>query len=490
MNRKFLILTSFIFLSFVLFGGGIVTNTNQSASWVRMPSRNASLDIDATYFNPAGLTSLKDGFHISLNYQCVFQDKDIETTYQYLNESTFKYEGDVFVPFFPSFYGVWKKNKLAVSFGFNPVGGGGGAVYKDGLGSFETNIANIVPMLQSSLAPLDAGIAALTGNNPGFANIDGYQADINFEGTSIYLGYQMGVSYKLFDMLSVFAGARYITAKNTYDGYMRNILINAPTSYGGSQTAGNYLRLVAGTPGLDASTVATLTGRASYLDVATANVEVDVEQKGTGITPLIGVNLSFSERLNIGIKYEFITKIELETTVHDEKGGGIFVQDSVVRCDLPGMLSLGVGFKALPKLNTAFSFNYYQDRSANYGRTVEGVQVDNDDVIDNNYFEVALGFEYNLSEKLMLSLGWLLAKTGVSKEYQNDMSYSLTSNSIGGGVKYSLNEKLNINISAFNSFYNQQKVDYSVDLSGNSIPAQNNYIKTNLIFSLGVDYNF
>ena len=42
-------------------GGGLLTNYNQSAQYVRMLSRNASLDIDGVFYNPAGLTSLRMG---------------------------------------------------------------------------------------------------------------------------------------------------------------------------------------------------------------------------------------------------------------------------------------------------------------------------------------------------------------------------------------------------------------------------------------------
>ncbi len=51
------------------------------------------------------------------------------------------------------------------------------------------------------------------------------------------------------------------------------------------------------------------------LDVATADVEVDAEEKGHGITPILGMNIALNENLNIGLKYEFKTKIDLKQTV-------------------------------------------------------------------------------------------------------------------------------------------------------------------------------
>ena len=48
-----------------VFAGGILTNTNQSAHFIRMVARDASVQIDAAYTNPAGLVKLNDGFHFS-----------------------------------------------------------------------------------------------------------------------------------------------------------------------------------------------------------------------------------------------------------------------------------------------------------------------------------------------------------------------------------------------------------------------------------------
>ena len=70
----------------VVQAGGIVTNSNQSASYVRMLARDASTSIDAVYYNPAGLTKLADGFHVSLSNQSIFQKKTIENTFNSLND--------------------------------------------------------------------------------------------------------------------------------------------------------------------------------------------------------------------------------------------------------------------------------------------------------------------------------------------------------------------------------------------------------------------
>ncbi len=150
MRKTFLTLTLSA-LALVTMAGGIVTNTNQSASFIRMPARDASLGLDATYFNPAGMAFLKDGFHLSLNNQFITQNRTIATTFPGLNRSEF--EGKVNAPLFPSAYAVYKKDRFAVAFGFNPIGGGGGAKFEDGLPSFEMQVAGLPAMLSANNMP-------------------------------------------------------------------------------------------------------------------------------------------------------------------------------------------------------------------------------------------------------------------------------------------------------------------------------------------------
>ena len=68
MKRFTLILLGMILSSTFVMAGGLVHNTNQSAAWSRMLSRGATLDIDAVYYNPAGLTKLKDGLKSFVNW--------------------------------------------------------------------------------------------------------------------------------------------------------------------------------------------------------------------------------------------------------------------------------------------------------------------------------------------------------------------------------------------------------------------------------------
>ncbi len=564
MKKLLLLITCFVFVGSVAFGGGIVHNSNQSAYWVRTLARDASVRPDAVFFNPAGLTKLEDGFHFSLNSQTIFQNKDVSNNYQFLNPSPKKYYGDIKVPVFPSLYATWKKNKIAVSFGFNPVGGGGGATFEDGLPAFEMSVADMVPTVNAFGSAL--GVTA-----------SDYRFDVYFKGTSMYLGYQLGASYQINDVISVYGGLRYVTVKNTYEGYLRDVEANIDGTWTNVTTAFNSFAsqysalaaqatagatgatnisgtmgtlITAGLPagttlaqaeaggyittdqrtqiegGLTAlginttqgigdiqtacnTTATTLTGQAaqasgaSALATSTANTtsdafdqEADVIQKGHGFTPIIGVNLAFADKLNIGMKYEFKTTIDVENETKSDfigANGSMFPDGEKVSNDLPAMFSLGIDYKVTPKFTASTGLHYYWDKGVSYGKTNDaGEEIDNSDIIDNNYFEWGLGLEYGISDKLFISLGYLLAKTGVSEEYQSDLSYSLTSNTGGGGLGYKFNEKIMVNLGVAYTAYIDGTKDYSHTLqaTGAAIPVTDTYYKSNLIFGIGLDLSF
>ena len=116
--KKIVLSVAFMMLLQLAFAGGILTNYNQSAQYVRMLSRNASLNVDAVFYNPAGLIKLEDGWHLSFSSQTLWQTREITSGFPLLNNDY--YEGKTFAPVFPDLYGVYKKDKLALSFWVGP----------------------------------------------------------------------------------------------------------------------------------------------------------------------------------------------------------------------------------------------------------------------------------------------------------------------------------------------------------------------------------
>jgi len=490
--KKILSVISALVITGSLFAGGLVTNTNHSAYMVRMLSRQASTSVDAVYYNPAGLTKLEDGFHFSLNNQIIGQTKTITNNYYFLTEKPTEYIGKVSAPIFPGVYAVYKVNKFAFSFGFNPVGGGGGAKYDTGLPSFETQIANLVPGLANQLGTLvDQKVIEATTLDPKFRNVTAYSSNIFFEGSSIYFGYQANVSYEINDFISVALGGRYVSAKNTYQGYIKDVTITAsPAALPGSVPApfngkpGDYLRAIALTP-YGAQGAAALNLAAADLDRRT-NVQADVVQQGTGFTPIVSVNITPSDMFNIALKYEFKTTLNLTTTVNDGKdAGGMFEDGGKTVADMPAFLSAGIGVRPAEKLYITAGLNYFFDKNNDYdgSRDLEIV------MIDKNFFDYSAGIEYALSKMFKISAGYAGTMTGVNDKYQNDQRYSLNTSTFGGGIGLTLSPMIDINLGGMYTLYKDGEKTSPSGITG--VPdIKETYDTTTWVVGIGVDLHF
>lgn len=541
--RKFLTIFTGTLIAGNVLAGGLVTNNNQSAKFTRLQNRNASTGIDAVYYNPSGLTKLGDGFYTSINNQIVSQTRTIGSNYTYLsgtNSGTIskEYIGKVSAPVFPGVYVAYKQGKLVLSAGFNPIGGGGGGKYNKGLPSFETMIADLVPLL----------------NNKGFTATQ-YSGDINFEGSSIYFGYQANASYKVNDLFSFSAGIRMVSAKNTYSGYIKNISINPVYPAFGSKYTGdmvlagdfftdgantlNYLSTSAtsaasgltgsgyppttplssfpeatvtavtkilGAAGISAAGMNIGTAAASLNAVSpvfaknavvmagyanqTQDIYVDVVQTGTGYTPILGVDISPSENLNIALKYEFKTKLELTTKIKNkEDGGGLFTDGKKIIADMPAVLSAGVEFKPIDKLTVSSSFNIYFDKNVDYDGSADTTI----NMIDNNFLEYGLGAEYSLSEKLRVSAGWLATNTGVNSAYQSDQRYSTNTNSFGVGFGYHITPMIDFNLGGQYTLYAEGSKNYTHTIYTSTptpVSVYETYKKRTFIVGVGLDFAF
>ena len=480
-----LLLVFMLVSSQILLAGGLKTNINQSAAWVRTMSRNATLGIDAVYYNPAGLGKLQNGFHFSLSNQTIFQTRKVTSDYSYLNGSPLDYDAELSAPIFPSVYAAYKMDKWAFSLGFNLPGGGGSADYQTGLPSFEVPVASLVPLLYSSLEPLDMSIYDATGWDPGYRNVTAYDMSASFSGSSIYYGIQAGATYAISDMISVALGARYIIANNAYQGSLTGVVVDAP--YGGIQPPGDYVRRVASNPALPPDVVATLEATATGLDAMTADAQLDAVQNGSGFTPIIGVNIHLSDKVNLAAKYEHHTKIVLtnDTEVDDVD---MFPDGEEVRADLPGMFAFGAEVRPLKKLTVTGSFNYYLDKTAYYGYTdQEGEQTDNESVIDDNGYTWAFSAEYKILSILGVSGGFTSGNNGVNDNYQSGLTYGLKSSSWGAGVFVKLGEMITLNAGYSATSYD----DYSkpqTSLVG--IDYTDTYAKATSMFAFGIDISF
>jgi len=532
--KKLIVITGLVLCFSSVFAGGLLTNGNQSAQYIRMLSRNASTSPDAVYFNPAGLMRMENGFYFAVQSQSLFQTKTVESGFPLLNSG--KYEGTLAAPIFPTAFAIYKKDKFAFSLGLGPNSGGGSITFDRGLPSFEKTISKLVP-----------GLADLSKIGK---TVSGYGVNIYFKGESVYWGIQGGVSYKVNDIFSVYGGLRYLPAKTTYNGYIKDIqvkvngtLTNAktflqndaaplltasansatgaaasvqPLIAGGAGTltlaqvqGANYItaaqrtQLETGLLGLGAtqaqinamplSTVqatfnsgaATLNGKAAAL-IATGNAladkAVDAEQTGTGITPILGLNISPNKNLNIGIKYEFKTKLTMTnaTKVDDLK---MFPDKEESASDLPSILSIGADYNVSNAWKLSVSYNGYHDKGVDWGKNV----YKEPRVIGYNTWEVALGTQYQVTKKFALSLGYLHTEMYILEQFQSDFSYYSPANTVGGGFEWKATPKFTLDIGALYTKYHDSTKQFTDAAVGTY---SETYKKSNLGFALGLAWHF
>lgn len=533
--RKILLTFALVCFAASLMAGGLVTNTNQSAAWTRLMCRGASLDVDAVYYNPAGTVMMDKGLHFSVSNQTITQTRWINTNFPVLDgvtpTETREYIGDVFAPAFPSIYGVFNMGKIAVSAAFNPIGGGGGATFSDGIPRIEYDPALIAYSLR------DYGVT-------------GYDLKAKFEASSIYFGYQVNVAYKINDMISVAVGGRMVTAKNTYNGYLRDVnldFMGTPTSVaavfntlagpprGGAVAAqaivdggGGTLTLaqaVAATPltqpeadalaaGLTAIGVAdpsvltineiygTFDAVASDLEgkaVVYGNLmdqEADVLQKATGFAPVISVNIQPIEMLNIAIRYEGKTSLKFKnettsdfiTAVDPATGAAtasMFPDGYEYNADMPAMLSVAAMLRPTDRLMVTAGFTTFFDKPLDYSQGL-GLEL-----IDKNYISYSVGAEFGLTDALGISAGYSGTITGVNELYQNDMTHSLNTSTFGGGFVYSIGSLMDINLGAAFTTYAEETFDkVKTPPVGTAINFQETYDRGVWLVGVGVDFHF
>jgi len=505
--------------SSALFAGGLLTNTNQSVHFLRNPARDASTEIDAAYTNPAGVMLLSDGFHLSFTNQSVSQTRTINSTFTpfagFGGSDTKEFKGEAAGPVVPSFQYVYKKDKWAVSGGFAITGGGGKATFNHGLASFEAPIAMIPVGLSAKGIPTTQ------------YSVDGYM-----EGKQFIFGAQMNGTYKINENFSAAVGIRLNIVNNSYAGHLRNISINPlhptinPTgammsansffsaAAAGAQSAVNSLSaIIAGNLGdkkiselatmgvITATQKAQLMGgignqdltasqaQSAYNQLVTLNTananntkdkEVDCIQSGWGVTPIIGLNYHF-EKLNIGMKYEFNTSLNVEnkTKIDDT---GKFTDGVNTPHDIPALYTVGASYEVCSHFKLSGGYHHFFDSDAKMAN-------DKQQYIDGGVNEYLLGAEFKINNQIMLSAGGQITRTGVKDDYQTDMSYSLNSYSIGFGGAVNISPKLRLNVAYFFTNYdNWTKV--SSNYNGLGLAGTDVMGRTNKVFGLGVDYKF
>ena len=492
--------------------GGLLNNTSLHALYLRSLARNASLAIDATYYNPAGLVFTPDGWRFSVNSQTVLQRRDIDATfapfaYSTAGTTTKRFEGKATAPIVPTLMASYKKGDWAFSAVAGVFGGGGKASFTSGLPQFEANVALVPTITQAIAQKATAMIAALpTGALPpaaqaGFAKLidpikaaNKYSVDSKLEGLQYVFGLQAGASYKINQHLSAYLGARLSYAYNTYTGYIRNIQISgadgamhhAPTYFGVIAAGAKAAEpIVNNLPDALKQQVQPVLAIPGLLAKNTLDKRIEVKQTGIGLAPIVGLNFNY-EGLNVGARYEFRTAIRVKnTTEANDSGMEQFADGAKVANDLPAVLGVGASYRILPTLTAAVSYNHFFEKSANMAG-------DKQKTLKGNTNEYLFGVEWNALDWLDVSGGVQITRKGVSDAYQSNIHFDMSSTSYGLGVGLHLTKEAQLNLAYMISSYGDHKKAVSTYAAqpalGIALPGSEVYTRKNQIFSIGLDY--
>ena len=492
--------------------GGLLNNTSLHALYLRSLARNASLAIDATYYNPAGLVFTPDGWRFSVNSQTVLQRRDIDATfapfaYSTAGTTTKRFEGKATAPIVPTIMASYKKGDWAFSAVAGVFGGGGKASFTSGLPQFEANVALVPTVTQAIAQKATAMIAALPAGalppaaQAGFAKLidpikaaNKYAVDSKLEGLQYVFGLQAGASYKINQHLSAYLGARLSYAYNTYTGYIRNIQVSgadgamhhAPTYFGAIAVGAKAAEpIVNNLPDALKQQVQPVLAVPGLLAKNTLDKRIEVKQTGIGLAPIVGLNFNY-EGLNVGARYEFRTAIRVKnTTEANDSGMEQFADGAKVANDLPAVLGVGASYRILPTLTAAVSYNHFFEKQAKMAG-------DKQKALEHNTNEYLFGLEWNALNWLDVSGGVQLTRKGVSDAYQSNIHFDMSSTSYGLGVGLHLTKEAQLNlaymISSYRDYTKTVEAYATQPALGIKVPGREVYSRKNQIFSIGIDY--
>jgi len=300
--------------------------------------------------------------------------------------------------FVPSLFTLYKKDKWAAYGAVTVVVAGGQVDFKDG---------------DTTTFMLGQGLTSVLG---------GSLSDHRLEGESYFIGYTLGGAYAINDMISVSLGARFVDASREFKGH------------------------------------ATLLGTA-FGDIRPA---VDYEETGDGWGGIIGVNITPTEELNIGIRYETKTSIDLKTDVKtDTVPGGLpgLVDGSERNRDMPPLLGLGVSYKINPKIKVDANFTWYLNNDVDWDDNPVTL---NDESIKDNGNDLGIACEYTFNSKWKASVGYMYTWVGIEPENMKIETPELDGGTIAGGVAYKPTPNLELNFGILKVFYNNERTNTGI----------------------------
>jgi len=474
--------------------GGILTNTNQNVAFLRNPARDGAIDIDGVYTNPAGVAFLKDGLHLSFNWQAAFQTRTIDTTSPFFelgaqnNGNAVKsYEGTSRAMFIPSLQAAYNKNKWSFQFNFAVTGGGGKCEFGEGLGSFESAVGQIAYNLKG-------------------LGVTNYDCSSYMQGKQYYFGFTLGAAYKVTENLSVYGGLRVLYGIASYKAKIDNIRVKTIgqdyQSFNSFLTKNmdnlklkQYALEQAGaTATPDYAKVVGTLQKLDQLEAYRNGVNLLSNQTGTGVAPILGADFKYG-KFNFAVKYEFRTKMAMKNESTVDKVYAIdavnnYLDDSKIREDQPSLLAFGVQYSPVDRVRINAGYHHFYDKNAKKTYYVNSVRYDNkNSQLKKGADEYLGGVEVDIAKKWTASAGFQITKYGNTDEYINDISFVVNSWSFGLGAKYQVSDRLAVQAAFFQTNYDKYTTQ-AVMVDNPKGIIQNTFGRTNRVIAIGANLDF
>ena len=266
------------------------------------------------------------------------------------------------------------------------------------------------------------------------------------KGKSYYIGYTVGGAYAINEVVSVSLAARYIDATLKLDGTL------------------------------------SLSGGLS------PTYDAEYEKTAGGWGAIIGIDLAPTDRLNIGMRYETVTKLNFKYKVTDLVSPAFLppllannnppITDGMKeRRDLPALLGLGISHQCTPKLRAEANLTYYFDENADWNGDENNV---------GNGYDVGLAIEYIFNDRIKGSVGYLYTDVDQAAQYKLPENPALGASTVGAGIVYTPKPAIDLNFSVAKVFY--EDASYTDVTSGTPLAIE--YKKDIIFLALGAQYKF
>ncbi len=381
------------------YGASIDHIQNYTPEYNANPAQQGAINAGTSaYYNPAGLVHIENGTYIQVGAQMAIGKEEMK----YQGETYDSDLGDVV----PNISIIRKSGDSAWYWTFGGLAGGGSLEYKDG-----------VP----GVIGLEKGINDAFEENriPAKANITKQYA----EGSNQYIQSTLGRAWLVTDKLSLSAAGRVVYGSRELKG----------------DVSGEISR-----PGITGEKV-----------IGKLDGSIDSERTAWGYGGIFGLNYQATEKLNIGMRYDTRVRMNFKAdtdervdwrydgllgsdsgSIHDVGFSSVYGQyrDGVKsRRDLPAILALGASYKVTDRWTTFIGGNYYFNKDAKLDEDYTEGEYDNG-------WEISVGSEYWINQKVAWLLGANYAVTGADEETYSDIEYAIDSFMLGTGIKYRQNE--------------------------------------------------